>query len=454
MKITNKLVIALIGLLLVLAYGHAFNFTFQYDDYNVIVDEPKVHSLSAWWQSMPGMRSLLKLSYALNWQLESAPRFFRLFNLVCHFLTSLLVWRFCLKLLPYLKVNAQNHQAIALVTALLFALHPAHTEVATYISGRSTGLMSLLGMTSLLFFLAYLKQLTKPVYLLASVVIWLLAILVKEPAIVLPLLAWLLFKLVHPTASIYAGFKQLASYKKLLLILLFSAPIMYVWLVPQYANLVRQVFSPDKLYNQLLSQPVAHTHYLTQTLLGLNLNADYQLNLPKTFNLQAGLQAVWILVAGGMALIYFKRFPLVCFCVLWWFVCLIPSNSIIPRIDLISDRQIYLASIGALLLLATALVTLANRAKIYRLFWLLPVLILGYSLLATWLRNWDYENEITLWQASVRQAPNNARAWNNLGYAYKLDKQNEKAINAFENALKLDDSNYKAYYNLQQLKQH
>jgi Flp pilus assembly protein TadD len=82
------------------------------------------------------------------------------------------------------------------------------------------------------------------------------------------------------------------------------------------------------------------------------------------------------------------------------------------------------------------------------------VLILGYSLLATWLRNWDYENEITLWQASVRQAPNNARAWNNLGYAYKLDKQNEKAINAFENALKLDDSNYKAYYNLQQLKQH
>ena len=82
------------------------------------------------------------------------------------------------------------------------------------------------------------------------------------------------------------------------------------------------------------------------------------------------------------------------------------------------------------------------------------MLILGYSLLSTWLRNWDYENEITLWQASVRQAPNNTRAWNNLGYAYKLNKQNDKAKLAFENALKIDANNYKAFINLQQLKQH
>ena len=455
---TNKPTIALIGMwlaaLLLLAYGHTFSFTFQYDDFNVIVDEPKVHGLSAWWQSMPGMRPLLKLSYALNWQLESAPRFFRLFNLICHFLTSLLVWRFCLKLLPYLKVNAQNHQAIALITALLFALHPAHSEVVTYISSRSTGLMSLLCMASLLCFLSYMTKNRKPAYLLASIALWLLAILVKEPAIVLPLLAWLMFKLVHPTASIYEGFKQLKNYKKLLLILLFSAPIVYVWLIPQYTNLVMKIFSPDKLYSQLLSQPSAHAHYLTQTLFGLNLNVDYQLNLPKTFNLQAGLQAAWILAAGGMALMYFKRFPLISFCVLWWFVCLIPSNSVIPRLDIVSDRQIYMASIAALLLLATALVTLANRAKLVNLFWILPVLILGYCLLATWLRNWDYENEITLWQASVRQAPNNTRAWNNLGYAYKLNKQNNKAKLAFENALKIDANNYKAFINLQQLKQH
>jgi protein O-mannosyl-transferase len=445
----------LLAALLLLAYGHTLNFTFQFDDYNVIVDEPKVHGLSAWWQSMPGMRPLLKLSYSLNWQLESAPRFFRAFNLFCHFVTSILVWKLCAKLLPILQKDALHTNRIALLTACLFALHPAHTEVVSYISSRSTGLMTLLCMASLLFFLAYIQPTNKPksANLIASMVCWLLAILVKEPAIVLPLLALLLFKLAHPNVSIYAGFKQLADYKKLLLILLFSAPVVYVWFVPQYANLVKQVFSPASLYSQLLNQPAAHAHYLTQTLLGLNLNVDYQLNLPKTLDLQAGLQTAWILAAGGIALYYFKRFPLVCFCTLWWFVCLIPSNSIVPRLDIVNDRQIYMASIGPLLLFAAGIVKVIRNIKTALFIYVVAALLLVGSLVATWLRNWDYETEITLWRASIDQAPQNARAWNNLGYAYMLDKQNEKAMNAFENALKLDDTNDKAYYNLQQLKQ-
>ena len=69
----------------------------------------------------------------------------------------------------------------------------------------------------------------------------------------------------------------------------------------------------------------------------------------------------------------------------------------------------------------------------------------------TWLRNWDYESEITLWQANIKQQPSNASAWNNLGYAYLQDKQTEKAMLAFKNALELDPTQHKAYYNLQQL---
>ena len=70
----------------------------------------------------------------------------------------------------------------------------------------------------------------------------------------------------------------------------------------------------------------------------------------------------------------------------------------------------------------------------------------------TWLRNWDYESEISLWQANIKQQPSNARAWNNLGYAYMQDKQDEKAIHAFENALELDPTQHKAFYNLQQFR--
>lgn len=458
MKISNSVAIGLIGLLLLMAYGHTLNFPFQFDDYNVIVDEPKVHGLSAWWQytwqSMPGLRPILKLTYALNWQLEAAPRFFRLFNLICHLFTTILVWRFSLRLLPYLKVDEHHHRSIALLTALLFGLHPAQTEVVTYISSRSTGLMTLFSIISLLFFLACLQTQTKLKisYFLASVAFWILAMLVKEPAMILPLLAWLLFRLVHPQVGMVDCISALSSLKKLLLILMLSVPIVYISTTPQYARLVMRIFSLDNLYAQLLSQSVAHLHYLTHTLFGLNLNIDYQLDVPNTFNMNTGLFVLLLLVIIGAALFYVKRFPLICFVILWWFICLIPSNSIIPRLDLINDRQIYMASLGALLLIATGIILVASKLEKVKLFWLLPIALLSYSLIATHLRNWDYESEISLWQASIRQAPDNSRAWNNLGYAYLLAHQNVQAKLAFEKALQLDESNYKAFYNLQQLK--
>jgi protein O-mannosyl-transferase len=184
MRLSSSSAVAatLIASLLVLAYAHTLNFPFQYDDYKVIVDEPRVHSLESWWHSMPGMRPLLKLSYALNF----------------HFLTSVLVWKFCLAILPYLKLDRALHPNIALLSALLFALHPAHTEVVSYVSGRSSGLMALLCMASILYFLRFLEN-QGDVWipdLVFSVMLWFLAILTKEPAIVLPLVGLLFLFLV------------------------------------------------------------------------------------------------------------------------------------------------------------------------------------------------------------------------------------------------------------------
>ena len=112
--------------------------------------------------------------------------------------------------------------------------------------------------------------------------------LVKEPAMILPLLAWLLFRLVHPQVGMVDCISALSSLKKLLLILMLSVPIVYISTTPQYARLVMRIFSLDNLYAQLLSQSVAHLHYLTHTLFGLNLNIDYQLDVPNTFNMNTG----------------------------------------------------------------------------------------------------------------------------------------------------------------------
>ncbi len=430
----------LLAAFLLLAYGHALNFPFQFDDYNVIVDEPKVHSLSAWWQAMPGMRPLLKLSYALNWQLESAPRFFRAFNLFCHFITSILVWRLCLVLLPILRKGAPNTNRIALLTACLFALHPAHTEVVSYISSRSTGLMSMFCVASLICWVKFNSTNFKNMlYLIASILFWLAAVLVKEPAIILPAIAGLITWFFFPHRTQFYKIKYL---------FLIAVPIAaYLIFTPQYQRLILQVFDIDALKNQLILQPIAHIHYLTQTLFGLNLNVDYVMNAPTIFYSAACLAVLLALVFLAFKLK--KIYSLFSFCVFWWFICLMPSNSIIPRPDLINDRQIYLASVAPILFASVYVINLSEKLKKLKLMppAALILLVIGVS----WMRNWDYESEVTLWQSSLRQQANNSRAWNNLGYAYLQANKKQEAKNAFENALKLDENNYKALFNLKEL---
>ena len=119
---------------------------FQFDDYNVIVRQTAVHSRAAWWDSLPGIRPLLKLSYALNWSLSPAPFGFHLVNLWLHSLNGLLL-HLWLSRLP-LPATAPR-----LAITLLWLLHPAQTEAVTYIAGRSV-LLSTTGLLAGLWWLA------------------------------------------------------------------------------------------------------------------------------------------------------------------------------------------------------------------------------------------------------------------------------------------------------------
>jgi Flp pilus assembly protein TadD len=63
-------------------------------------------------------------------------------------------------------------------------------------------------------------------------------------------------------------------------------------------------------------------------------------------------------------------------------------------------------------------------------------------------RQLDYRSEIALWEASLREAPWNARAHNNLGYAYHLAGRRADAQREFRAALVFDPRYEKARLNL------
>ena len=68
--------------------------------------------------------------------------------------------------------------------------------------------------------------------------------------------------------------------------------------------------------------------------------------------------------------------------------------------------------------------------------------------ITTWQRNADYRSEVALWQATVRDSPQKARAWLNLGYAYRLANDTAGAAQAYCQVLALEPENAQAAINL------
>jgi Flp pilus assembly protein TadD len=123
----------------------------------------------------------------------------------------------------------------------------------------------------------------------------------------------------------------------------------------------------------------------------------------------------------------------------------VPTNSIVPRLDVANDRQLYLACWGLFIALATQCSWLPRPA-----FAAVLVLFAGFSVA----RQLDYRDEISLWEASVRLAPWNARARNNLGYAYYEAGRKPEAWREMQTALFLDPQHAKARANVVLLNWH
>ena len=104
--------------------------------------------------------------------------------------------------------------------------------------------------------------------------------------------------------------------------------------------------------------------------------------------------AFQLLLASLLALgvLNLRAGPWIAFGVLWFFLQLAPTNSIVPRLDVANDRQLYLASWGLFLALC---IQLRN----------LPVVafstVLAFFAVTSILRQLDYRSEIALWESSV-----------------------------------------------------
>jgi len=420
-----------------LAYLFAFRGSFQFDDYQVIVLNPAVRSWSGWRESMPGIRPLLKLSYVLNWVSGPGIVGFHAVNLLCHAASALCVFALCRRWGDALGLDPRQVPAVALTTALLFALHPAQTEAVTYISGRSVALMALCYLGACL---AY-RQAASGWRRLLSPLLFAAALLTKETAWTLPF-AILLTEAPRSQASWRDRLWGLRLHWAVL------TPAAGAMLTMEgYRRLLLGSLAVRDPWTNLLTQVGGQFYLLTQPFLLLRMNIDPDLAVLTTVSPGLALKAAILLLVMLVGILQLRRRSWLGAGILWAFLHLLPTNSFLPRLDVANDRQLYVALIGPALILAVVLWgRLPRRAAGLATF----VLALGLGV-ATAERNLDYQTEVSLWQATARESPNKARVWNNLGYAYQLSGDIPSARQAYQRALGLDPSHVKARINLDAL---
>lgn len=434
---------AVLTVAVLLAYFNALTGVFQFDDYNVIVQNPAVHSLAAWFDSMPGIRPLLKFSYALNWTLHSGPFGFHLFNVVVHAINAVLVYR----LLRALIEQRTEARWAAFVGALLFALHPVQTEAVTYISGRSVCLMALFYLCSVLTWLRADGQAQPAAWRALSAGLFGAALLVKETAVTLPF-ALLLLDAVGSRRRFTVGqMLRRQAWHGLVL----GGSLLVIAASPTYRHLLEVSLSARGMLDNLLTQAHAVFYLAGQLFLPWRMNIDPELPVLLAVTPALILQMAVIVAFIVFGLCNLQRYPWPAFAILWFFIHLLPTNSLLPRLDVANDRQLYLASIGVFFAAGISVQNLMRHANRGRL----PMTVAGLVLLglgvATAQRNQIYGSEVAFWEDALMKSPGKPRVANNLGYAYQQAGRLAEAKLAYQQAIELDPDYWKARINLDAL---
>ncbi len=433
------------------AYANGLNGSFQFDDYNVIVREPRVHSFSAWAANLAegGIRPLLKASYLLNWSISPGDPFgFHLLNLLLHAANALLVFFLARSLTRrYVPAWGESAEPFALAVALPFALHTLQSEAVTYISGRSVSLAAFFYLAAMLAYIHGTGAERGVRWRVASPVLFLCAVASRETAATLPV-ALLLYEALAPDHDGWRVIlKRQAAYWGIL------AALAAVVLTNQnYLYLLHYAFELRSGAENLFSQIHGVSHVLSHLALlnGINIDPDLRTVAspsPSTFLLAALLAAP--LVAAAIAA---RKNPLFSFGVFWFCLQMLPANSFIPRTDIANERHLYLSMAG-LCIAAGALAMQYherwrhNRRAVVAAFALLLCLLAAFTVR----RNRVYASEITLWEDAVEKSPLKARPHNNLGYAYYLAGRHEEAEREYRAALQCDPEFFKARRNLWRL---
>lgn len=410
-----SLVPAAAAVLVLFAWLPALGAPYQFDDFNTPVGDPASQSLASFWHALPRtLRPLTKLTYALESSLgaSSAPAR-RLLNAV--------LLGGCIALLQrLLRLVAELPAGLALLLASLWAVHPANAELVVALAGRPV-LLSLCLMLASALALSH----ARPWLALGTAV---LALLARESA-----LPWLVACAVLAAHQQGVGPKRIALFGALAL----SAGTVVLFGSSGARALVASAFAAGGAYNRLGLQWAALAHGT-----GLLFAAPAAFTPDMEFAPTGVARLLLILAtlslyAGACFLALTK--PKWRLFALLWLCLLLPTHSVVPKLDVLTARPLaasLLPICGLIACAAAPWLARAVRREAAATLLLAAAFLVLFPLARQ--RAALYADSIALWSDAAARTEHSVRPLVNLGTVLARQGRLREAESTFVRALERD----------------
>ncbi len=470
-KLILLLVFLSIGLVI---YGKTLDDQFHFDDYHVFANltfdqlVQKCHHPN---------RFFPHLSFLINRYVHgSNVHGFHVLNILIHVFNAYLVMYLIYQvnlLYPKDKNDKDSNQPsriiyVSSIAGLLFLVHPLATQSVSYIGQRYTSIAACFYLASLICYIkARLIRQSRMPFLTRSHLMWysfcfisaVCAMLSKEYAVTLPAIIILIeYFFIQPDfnamtkRSIYLV--PVISTSLVIIIMHFNI----THLASETGSLHRLMatsidqhlprWAPDEIPRHVyfISQiPIIVRVYLKLFFFPCRQNIDHDFLIVDSFSNGNVLISMTVIISFAiLSILSFKKLRLISFGILWFFITIAPTSSIVPNSEFVGEHRTYLSMIG-MIFLFVEFFKYCHYKRISLILSICLITILGYLTLQ---RNDVWRNDIALWQDSVKKSPNKARPWFALGVAFERSKQWESAKTAYLKSINIFPSYSLALNNL------
>ncbi|MGD1074856.1 MAG: tetratricopeptide repeat protein [Thermodesulfovibrionales bacterium] len=480
------LAIALMFVSLCIAYSNSLNGTWAMDDVvaNKPVGLPDI-------QTLLDFRKVAYLTFLLNQAIAPfSPANFRVVNILIHFLNALLVYVLAYRTMLLFTGGPEQQKArkirgfgdkdksalaeermafsAALLSGVVFALHPININAVAYIVQRMTSLATLFVLLSLLCYIAAFplrNRVKSGMFYALSGILLLAGIFSKENAVVaIPLI--LLYDYVFLSNGDRRGFVKRSFVIVGISVMSIGVSSYFLGFHHTLLDIVRIMSNPnqpipDRGWTAVDVYWTPLQHILTEFRVVSRYLFLICLPLPQFlvfdwwgFPISTGITepiatllcVVWLSALLVFSLWAMKRFPLLCFGILWYLTAVSLESFLALGADFYFEHRNYLP-VSGLFIGVIGQIVLSFRGKISeKAIWSAAVILSLLLTPLTFLRNTVWKDSVTLWSDTLKKSPSNIRAMMALGNAYLKISDMDDAGHWYEVALTASSRDRRAHY--------